>query len=513
MARLPSGAVRVLPTGPFPALTRTPPQAPTDRTGTSVPLQPLTRRTQGSVGGVPPVVQPGPQPTGGGFRTTPRRVLRREDRTALETFLAQHPEGSASITVALRAALEDVLARDADAELSERELAAVQAVLARRDVQRLTGGVRTGANLGQQPVTAPGPVPTEKPVDPFAEQVAAIAQEVSDNAGPFTAFILRHLARIGSTELSTPRLIEVVEEVGTRLYALAMGEDLTDDSPYARLAREIAGAVEQPGQLQQTLGMHAPPAIPRAQIERLNRFLSDHPQLVAAFRRNGLSFKFNADLARKIGGLYTHGDKTIHMEELPGLAPEVFLRLFLHEAGHATFQRALLRGQELPAILDKADGLNLLIRLENVGRTMADPSGPAQSLLGRPQLEHLQEELTTIQETLEDQAPVAAFEQLSADAQRMYRAWLVLRESGGAGLLAIALVGFASEGERRIYQADTFIEFLAEVFMQTAMGDIAVHLRRVLDEEGDSPIGQAWAAVRDILVKYAVPILRAPTRS
>ncbi|WP_159079120.1 hypothetical protein [Plantactinospora sp. BC1] len=475
----------------------------------------LTRRGPEPVEVDPTVGQSGPSttvsgpPTGTtGAQTGSDRVLGGRDRDVLRGFLALRSGGLPAVSASLRAVVQAVLDGSPGAELSREQLGAVRTVLAIRDVQRMTGpGV--GGQLGQRSASRPGLVLDGQTVRESSEELEdRLAGRLPEQAALMLPTILSALIATGTFALRTEELLKLVVEITEKLALPSVPP--TDWSTAATVVRRMTAEYEAPYQLQRTLNAKEAAALLPGQAHAVNQFLKSAPSFLAVLRRNGVKFTFNAVAAKGLGGKYEAATKELQLEPLQDIDPATFLRLFLHETGHATFQQDLLGPTPLPDSLNAGSGATLLARRAALLQALNDPTGPGASLLGPQQRESVETELAKVESELQAQGVLDAVNRLDEDTQQIYRAWQVLREADGANLLGLDLGAGRSPAKRQTYQAGTFTEFLAEVFMQTATGEIVSHITAMLEpRDGDDPrVRNAWRDVLDVLARRAMPLLK-----
>ncbi|MGD9932219.1 MAG: hypothetical protein AB7T37_00730 [Dehalococcoidia bacterium] len=214
-------------------------------------------------------------------------------------------------------------------------------------------------------------------------------------------------------------------------------------------------------------------SLPESQSAALAGFLNMHPDFKNQLK--GVKFKFGSEAfeVKNLGGLFTR-DNTVHIE--PQDDPEAFMKLLLHELGHATFQKMLL--EDPSAALGEAAAKDT-------------PAGP-------------EEALQSVDKVLEQRT-----KPLNDDGKKLYDAWRALKAAGATSLFAVR-IGERGEQDRREYQAANFNEFCAETFMHVARDQDAwlAHIGAIVgDADMPNAIKDAWKAVRDILAKYAESIL------
>ncbi|MEV6829897.1 hypothetical protein [Amycolatopsis sp. NPDC051102] len=251
-------------------------------------------------------------------------------------------------------------------------------------------------------------------------------------------------------KVSVPLLAKEIPEIA-QLYLANNPSKLTSDDPRTRIARRLLENDKQVAKLKSKLGKTSrADLVPGRNLREFNEFLDANPAFVDYLIKANIRIIFSSSQAKGIGGLYTHADKTVHLEsEVKDASPGVFLRLLLHEMGHASFQQVLM---------------------------------------------------TT--------TPGA----LNQDEQAFRDAWAVLRRNDGQYLLGLDLGQSRGPVARKKYQANDFVEFCAENFMHrvTAPDLLNQHLIAINKPGNHVPqdVRDAWRDAIAILDKYARLLLR-----
>jgi hypothetical protein len=249
-------------------------------------------------------------------------------------------------------------------------------------------------------------------------------------------------------------LDELVREI-PRVIDLAFGDASArpdDTADTVRLARRVAEDLGQQDRLKSSLPGAGGTFPAGRQLRPVNELLAINPALAHLLAAAGIRIHFASSKAKGLGGLYTHEDLTVHLDPLVSDSPpSVFLRLLLHELGHATFQQMIL--------------------------------GAGDQLLATP-----------------------------GDAQALHAAWQVLRRDSGRHLLGLDLGGGRSATERKAYQANDFHEFCAESFMMRVVEPdrLNLYVRYINSPRNRIPaeVRDAWRDVVVILDKYERRIMR-----
>ncbi|GAA3845041.1 hypothetical protein GCM10022243_09150 [Saccharothrix violaceirubra] len=236
--------------------------------------------------------------------------------------------------------------------------------------------------------------------------------------------------------------------------------------------------------------------LPLPQAAAVVRFLAAYPHFQATLTTLVAAIRFDSGTADGFGGgvFSPHGDGCVHVSRLRDTPPGAFVRLFVHETGHAAFEATLLGRREMQPVLGRGQA----------GHLIAQPSGE-----NFEEADHDPVMWSAELRDLED-----FWASTSEEARNLYRAWLVLRVDGGRHLLGQDLWAFGkrrlSADQRRVYQAGKFIEFCAEVFMQYALGDLRPFLVELFaDPHVEDGIAVAWRHVWDVLETVAAPLLGA----
>ena len=226
--------------------------------------------------------------------------------------------------------------------------------------------------------------------------------------------------------------------------------------------------------------------IPLPQAGAVMCFHDAYPQFWPRLTNRISGFKFNSSKADEYGG-GLFDDDTICISNLSSTLPGAYVRLVVHEIGHAAFEAVLLNNKKMPLVLAK-----------DAVQSLQDPPSGAGSLTER------EGECWTIQRYWNTMSPAAKI---------FYQSWRVLRVQNGHYLLGTDL-GLTPKSEhisvvkRQKYQADSFGEFCAESFMLFAMGDLHDHVVTLLADNavGDN-VKRAWRNAWWILSMIAEPIL------
>lgn len=225
--------------------------------------------------------------------------------------------------------------------------------------------------------------------------------------------------------------------------------------------------------------------IPLPQAAAVICFLTTYSWVWPQLQKANVKVKFNAHRSESRGGGLFMNNK-IYMSTLRVTPAGAFIRLFVHEIGHALFERRLLGDKPMPNALVE----DKLTSLKNVGQT------------------------TTPRERIKECAEIQSFwNNMSVQAKSFYQAWRTLRQNSGEYLLGIDLWADPQghrlcPTQRRQYQAKHFGEFCAEVFMLYAMGDLQAHVVAVLSNDNiPRNVRTAWKNAWHVLENEAASIL------
>jgi hypothetical protein len=251
-------------------------------------------------------------------------------------------------------------------------------------------------------------------------------------------------------KVSIEVIVKEIPEIAELYFAKNMSK-LSSNNPRNRIARRLLENDRQADRLQSKLKktLHAE-LVPGRNLRGFNDFLDANPAFVDYLINANIGIIFRSSQARDLGGLYVHAAKTVHLEDgVEGTSPGIFLRLLLHEMGHASFQQMLMTTD--PGVLNQ-------------------------------------------------------------DEQAFRDAWTVLRRNDGQYLLGLDLGQSGEPGARKKYQADDFMEFCAENFMHrvTAPDLLSRHLIAINKPSNRVPqdIRDAWRDAIAILDKYERLLLR-----
>jgi hypothetical protein len=302
--------------------------------------------------------------------------------------------------------------------------------------------------------------------------------EITDS---IDAGIVELIIRCGGRDFSTAGLRTHVSRIKS-VYRLSPVPVVTTDHENA-IARQLTACEPSLPELRTVAGDQTLD-IPLPQAAAVISFLKTYPQVWGKLGEAKVPVKFNSSKsASRGGGLFENN--TIYMSKLLVTPAGAFVRLFVHEIGHALFETTLLNNKTMPH--------------ELVADKLTDLKRDAQ---------------TAPRDCIKKCQKIQSFwDNMSDPAKTFYRAWRTLRQSGGKHLLGIDLWvdpqgNRLSPAQRLPYQAKNFGEFCAEVFMLYAMGDLQAHVVAVLNN-GDinQNVKTAWKNSWHILETVAAPTL------
>jgi hypothetical protein len=328
---------------------------------------------------------------------------------------------------------------------------------------------------------------------------------------------LGYLLTAGSFDGTTAELATLLTQVGQHLNTMAQNGP-TDDSVAGRIAALQRFDLPEQQALAPLFHVTEMPGVTATQCQAIDAFHQLHPAFFPGLLDNGLvnSFVFGDRKAASLGGgEFRSATRQLAMGNLPAKAPTAFLRLFLHETGHAGFQRKLLNGAELNG-LDTGEFLPAFEFL--YGAFLGNnPPAVARPGLTRPKYSALPVALSNelTRSTGFYNRDRQDFAALPPDAKALYQCWAALRQNGGQYMIGVdlgtspkKLAGLLDGAQRQGYQAGNFSEFLAESFMHLAMGDLDVHVDYVLGSPTHPDhIKNVWARARQLIHAYGDPVL------
>jgi hypothetical protein len=324
-----------------------------------------------------------------------------------------------------------------------------------------------------QPLPAPQPAASSGLVldgEPTTELTLGQQNQIAKAASMLTAFlseIVDYLAAdpVGYT-LTTAELTAAATQIGALQKAFVPIELVCKQPNYARIALALITDSAVSTDVAERLhvrrrypmsGMHA-----RAILAYLGSWPDFAERLTGEF---GVRIRIVPRIDSAYGdACYLNGELLLKASSL--VSPYGYLRLFLHEVGHATFEPRVLNGTTLPV-------------------AVAQASGPVDG-------------------------SIAVVSKVGPDARDLYKAWLTLRQDAGKYLVGLDLGPGMSPAQRRSYQARDFGEFCAEVFMQLATGELTGQVQALQRAGLPQPALNAWAAVIKILPAYRQQILGEP---
>jgi hypothetical protein len=346
-----------------------------------------------------------------------------------------------------------------------------------------------GAVVPRVPVPQPVVAPDGDLFDAFGAATAEAGRLIGDN---IDGAIVLHIIKRGMAALGGATLAESVRKINN-LYQRVRDDGQTVD--VGALYASIVDDMDRDGPALNSLRLLVHDEeldIPLPQASAVMCFVDAYPLFWPNLTRRTKELRFNSRTADgRGGGLFE--DDMIHMSRLPSTPPGVFVRLLVHEMGHATFEKTLLADAPMPHELEANQQVpGMLVRF---GTGM---------WIEKDQLSKLSQRCQEIQ---------AYWNRMSDWAKTFYCAWLTLREHDGKHLLGLDMWqdpngNRLSAEQRQRYQAGKFDEFCAEVFMQFAMGDLYRHVLAALDDDAiGAGVKTAWRNVWHVLDAVASPIL------
>lgn len=376
------------------------------------------------------------------------------------------------------AELDDLLA-----EMSGGPVESPQDVDAR--VRALAHAIADGATTdrGSAPQGQAPPPVFPHGIDPDGVLFAAFgpARVTAAIGDSLDAAIVQHAVRRVGPGLDVTHLAETVGTI-RRLYDEAVaGRPTPAGEPRDSIVRDLLADRPALTRLRQLVDQ-PDLDVPLPQAGAVMRLLDAYPRFWATLVPNVGGFRFESRTADgRGGGLFDlDHDRVIYLSKLPATPPGAYVRLLVHELGHATFETILLDRAPMPHQLDQA----------------VDPVGTHDTGHGR--------EVTRLQ---------AYWDAMSDPAKTFYHAWLTLRADTGRRLLGLDLWqdphgNRLSPAQRRAYQAKNFGEFCAESFMLYAMGDLRPHVESALsDGTAAADVKTAWRNAWHVLDTVGASIL------
>ncbi|MFL5909960.1 MAG: hypothetical protein ACJ768_05255 [Gaiellaceae bacterium] len=296
----------------------------------------------------------------------------------------------------------------------------------------------------------------------------------------------------GTADISTADFLATVESVGASYDNLEAGGERatienTDDGRIAVQMYEMTRARSGLSGVVTASGLQS---LTAPQARRLHEFLENNRSLKDYINRSRIKYAFGSQFAANYGG-GVFLDGTIYMEPLDTESAETFLRLVVHETGHATFQRAVVphdlwADRTIPESWDKG----MVYELMAERRRLEDDSDPSTHA----------DRIAEIGELLAKERFDDIWKGLGQDARKLYEAWGILRARNGEHLLGVDLGTGRNQAQRRDYQAKTFSEFCAESFMHVATREIQAHYQHITTDQSVPPEARrAWETAIKIL--------------
>jgi hypothetical protein len=467
-------------------------------------------------------------PQGGGLQqsqltttttTTTTTSTRDADVGRLRTFVAQtqgQPR-STDMEAALRQMQEVVDAHDAGGVTDQT----LQQAMATLRMIEVTGSATVPLTVATRQTPAFGLVLDGVRVTELDQTQRTAVERLRNGQKPDEA-ALGYILTDGTFNGTTADLAALLDEVEQKVLQQWTGQQL-DDSKASQLARLAKDDEQEQKQLAAAFGAPLDGVSGPQCRELRNFFINRYPNFLRNVRPGYIKdFVFGSrEGVKQGGGVFVSARKELHMGAMGAKAPEAFLRLMVHEAGHASFQRALIGGTP-PTSVENGDYFGMLQRRALLLATANAQPDTARADLKRgrrvaiavdPATAAAASDLADLNQRLPENDRM--WNGMSDDAKELYRAWYKLRENKGEYMIGLDLgrkpnkKGTAMDpAQRQEYQAGGFSEFCAESFMHLAMGDLDRYEATIRTRNDVPPeVKQAWATTRRILHNYGDPIL------
>jgi hypothetical protein len=355
-----------------------------------------------------------------------------------------------------------------------------------------------GRTVGVWPASIGEPLPAEIDLGTLGpDQTGQLAAELLPSHQAKADDLIDEVKRAGLGRMKTADVIAMINNVGRIVDWGGTKAPVDSTALELRLAERYSQGVRARDALARVLGAPDASHVTTAQARSLAASLRRDPRLVTYLRHRKIAVKFGSRLASKSGeGMFT--GNTIHMGELRSVRPDNFVRFFLHEAGHATFQRLVVPHNEedkIPEVMRAGTVPSRYAGLRDQLSTMK-PSDPEYGTVRAAFL--------TARQDMAEAKAATIWKSWPPDARRLYNAWLELRTNNGQHLLGIDLEVGKDPEFRRGYQAGGFDEFCAENFMLYTTGQLERHVAKLRDDPGTpAAVDAAWAETLAILDEYA----------
>lgn len=384
--------------------------------------------------------------------------------------------------------LDDMLA-DMAAPSTPAERAAV-----RRQAQALLDAVQHGATVdrgsapqGASPVAVVGHDTFDGTLFPAFDPLKLQTRVADTTDGGITQLVIAS----GGAGMTAVTLGAGVAKIKERYLAISDGAAVLDPGePHAAIISALLAAKPKSTALCDLVG-EPDLDLPLPHAAAVMAFIEAYPRFWGVLTgKCRVAFRSSRADGRG-GGLYEAD--TIHLSGMIATPPGVFIRLLVHETGHATFEPTLLADRPMPPELTRGEVAGLPAKYDPL------PPGRAEHLV----LAQHGRDLRRVHDY---------WNLMSLDAKAFYHAWLTLRGHRDR-LLGLELwrdpKGNRLDGDQRQkYQAGSFSEFCAEVFMQYAIGDLHPYLVALLRDATVEPeVKVAWRNAWHVLDQVAAPIL------
>ena len=281
--------------------------------------------------------------------------------------------------------------------------------------------------------------------EPVTALTTKQSNDLSKRAGVHTAVVGQVVQYLAADEklfaLSIAELADAVKLINGFHRQLQSGEPVTDVSDFARIARLMVTDLAAPQELGSQLRSATSVQVSGPQARAVLSFLGCYPRFADMLTgtqdgQYGVKVVFGRPEAKKYGdGVYKDG--VVKLAPLDTESPYTFLRLLLHEIGHATLERLLLDRKEPPLILDNGTFSTLMTRRAELTALLQRPAPVDQPT--RLVRQQAATELAEIEKTIQASGVKPFGEAMSSDGMCFYDAWLVLRKDHGAKLCGLDL--------------------------------------------------------------------------
>lgn len=463
----------------------------------------------------PQRVQPSQQNRGGRFALGTQRTNRIPLRDRLDRISTVITRPIPGLPPERVAEIQDVLDVGLDAEAqggdTTRLDADIDAILAEIDVLTIAGDSDAGADLGALMTSnTDGLKVAGQPLPDLTKASLYRLNKESGASEVVVSNVVLYLRQYGIWDLKNDaELAELVAEIVREQQARWGKPEAAVTTPAQWIARQMIEDEDAQNELA-TIMESGVSTVPGAQARACLKFVKDNPNYVRNLRSRGIKFRFADNNAKAYeGGVFMDSTNTISMAPMDQTPADGYLRLFVHETGHASFQKDLLGQPTLTLEWNKGTAFGALRRRMELAQ-LTDPE-PDDGLPRPP--EDPAAEMQRLEDWVRKNEPMSTWHELPKDAQDFYRSWLVLRENNGRYLYGQDHGDGFRPDDRRVYQANTFTEFCAETFMQTATSTLTPWLDELYrDDTVPQRVKDAWAVAHEIVERLGRPIVSTDMR-